>query len=133
MSLPKLIDGRLELVDIPVVKEDGTFLLAGGMFHVDPSHELFQPLTELYAKKPGMFHVEQSDDTGFTKEQLAAAIRLNRDELLRRSDWTMTSDNGLSETKKSAYRAYRQALRDFPQEDGFPWDGGGPKTPWPVL
>ncbi|WP_417293066.1 phage tail assembly chaperone [Desulfovibrio porci] len=30
-------------------------------------------------------------------------------------------------------RAYRQALRDLPQQDGAPWDGGGEETPWPVL
>ena len=27
---------------------------------------------------------------------------------------------------------YRQELRNLPSKEGFPWDGGGELTPWPI-
>ena len=42
---------------------------------------------------------------------LAARMRYQRDRLLAESDWTMHSD---APTDKTAWAAYRQALRDFP-------------------
>lgn len=38
-------------------------------------------------------------------------MRLRRDALLAGSDWAMTAD---APTDKTAWAAYRQALRDFP-------------------
>lgn len=44
-------------------------------------------------------------------EILTARMRLERDRLLAASDWAMTPD---SPTDKTAWTAYRKALRDFP-------------------
>jgi hypothetical protein len=44
-------------------------------------------------------------------EILTARMRLERDRLLAASDWAMTPD---SPTNKTAWTAYRKALRDFP-------------------
>ena len=48
-------------------------------------------------------------------------------------------DNGeattLTEEQYQAWQAYRQALRDLPEQPGFPWLGGGEddlSCPWPV-
>lgn len=38
-------------------------------------------------------------------------MRIHRDRLLAASDWAMTAD---APTDKTAWAAYRQALRDFP-------------------
>lgn len=41
-------------------------------------------------------------------------IRVKRDALLKQSDWTVLPDVSLAENKKEQWAAYRQALRDLP-------------------
>ena len=53
-----------------------------------------------------------------TQEEKAAAIRAERDALLAASDWTQLPD--VPEAIRDAYAVYRQALRDIPQQAGFP-------------
>jgi hypothetical protein len=48
------------------------------------------------------------------------AIRMQRDQRLRQSDWTMLPDAPLSEVQRSAWATYRTALRDVPQENSDP-------------
>jgi hypothetical protein len=43
-----------------------------------------------------------------------------RNNLLLESDWTMLSDNSLTEEQKTEATTYRQALRDLPAQEGFP-------------
>jgi hypothetical protein len=54
----------------------------------------------------------------------AAAIRAERDSLLTASDWTQVID---APVDQAAWATYRQALRDIPQQAGFPWT-----ITWPV-
>lgn len=58
-------------------------------------------------------------------EELAAAARLRRDDLLKQSDWTQLPD--VPQATKDTWAAYRQALRDVPSQAGFPTD-----IQWPV-
>jgi len=44
-----------------------------------------------------------------------AEIRRTRDTLLKMSDWTQAPDSPLTEEKRAAWIAYRQALRDLPE------------------
>jgi hypothetical protein len=46
-------------------------------------------------------------------EWLIERMRAQRDRLLTQSDWTMHSD---APTDKTAWGAYRQSLRDFPDK-----------------
>lgn len=62
-------------------------------------------------------------------EQTAETIRTQRDALLSACDWTQMPDSPLSEEEKAAYQAYRQALRDVPQQEGFPETINWPKEP----
>lgn len=41
-------------------------------------------------------------------------IRKTRNVLLAESDWSQMPDNGLSDSKRAEWVAYRQALRDLP-------------------
>ena len=41
-------------------------------------------------------------------------IRLHRDKRLTMSDWTVGADSPLSDSKKTEWQTYRQALRDLP-------------------
>jgi len=49
---------------------------------------------------------------------VANLIRERRKLLLQDCDWTQTADCPLSAEKKSEWAAYRQALRDLPDEQG---------------
>lgn len=51
-------------------------------------------------------------------ERAAKSVRNRRDQLLRESDWTQLED--APPTVKALYKPYRQALRDMPQQPGFP-------------
>ena len=46
-------------------------------------------------------------------------FRINRNKRLSDSDWTQMIDSPLSDSKKTEWQTYRQALRDMPSQDGF--------------
>jgi hypothetical protein len=56
--------------------------------------------------------------------EFAASARSQRDTLLTQTDWTQVAD---APVDKAAWAAYRQALRDVPQQIGFPTT-----ITWPV-
>lgn len=62
-------------------------------------------------------------------EALAVEVREQRDRLLKDSDWTQMPDSPLAEEKKNAWQTYRQALRDVPQQEGFPENVTWPDAP----
>lgn len=71
-----------------------------------------------------------------TAEEIAAqtseqedAVRFERDARLMHSDWTQLPDSPLSTEQRSAWTAYRQALRDIPSQAGFPFDVSWPAQP----
>ena len=55
-----------------------------------------------------------------TNDEKIANKRLERDILLRDSDWTQFGDSPLSDSKKTEWATYRQSLRDLPTQSGFP-------------
>jgi len=59
-------------------------------------------------------------------EQEAAAARSERNALLSQSDWTQVPD---APVDQSAWAGYRQALRDLPQQAGFPQEVVWPNPP----
>lgn len=67
-----------------------------------------------------------------TQEDFATDLRSQRDTRIAATDYLMAADYPLDDAQRAAWAAYRQALRDMPQVEGFPWDGGGELTPWPV-
>ena len=56
----------------------------------------------------------------------AEEVRKERDRLLADSDWTQVPDAPLDQ---AAWATYRQALRDVPEQAGFPSDINWPTTP----
>jgi len=86
--------------------------------------------------------VQQIDGKWFTKysladmddeakaskdEEQAKNVRTQRTEKLRDCDWTQLDDTPMSNTQKAGWATYRQALRDVPDQAGFPWE-----VEWPV-
>lgn len=57
----------------------------------------------------------------------ANAVRAERNDKLVASDWTQTAD--VPQATKDKWAPYRQALRDVPQQAGFPWEVQWPDAP----
>ena len=62
-----------------------------------------------------------------TDDDYAAEAREKRNQLISESDYLAMPDYPLDEEKKVAVLAYRQALRDIPEQAGFPR-----QIDWPV-
>lgn len=60
--------------------------------------------------------------------ETADEARTERDKLLAATDWTQVLDAPIDAATREAYRAYRQALRDLPEQEGFP-----DTITWPEL
>ena len=56
-------------------------------------------------------------------------VRVDRNERLRACDWTALGDHQLSEVEEAAWWAYRQSLRDVPQDHADPTDITWPEPP----
>lgn len=85
------------------------------------SHEVF---ANAIAGRYGVIS-EYSPPPAPTTEALIFTARSIRDRLLAESDWTQNGD--VPQTTKDLWMAYRQALRDIPQQTGFPEN-----IQWPV-
>jgi hypothetical protein len=68
-----------------------------------------------------VFTVEQIPD-----EEKAGQVRSERNTKLAATDWTQIAD---STADKTAWAAYRQALRDITSQAGFPWTIDWPEQP----
>ena len=64
-----------------------------------------------------------------TDEDYAAEAREKRNALIAESDYMAMPDYPLDEEKKDAVLAYRQALRDVPEQAGFPRQIDWPTKP----
>ena len=61
--------------------------------------------------------------------ETAEEARARRDTLLSATDWAVLPDSPLDEASQAAMRTYRQALRDVPQQAGFPETISWPDRP----
>ena len=68
-----------------------------------------------------------ADEIAIELENKSAEIRAERDIKLAESDWTQYRDVILA--NDADWQAYRQALRDVPTQDGFPWTVIWPEQP----
>lgn len=71
--------------------------------------------------------VKTDEQIAVDKEIQAINTRQQRTVLLNLSDWTQLPDSPLSEEKKQQWNVYRQALRDLPAQEGYPFN-----VTWPV-
>lgn len=61
---------------------------------------------------------ENEEDPDYSRKKYEIIQRRNN--LLNDSDYLMMADYPISDEKKQEIKVYRQALRDIPQQDGFP-------------
>jgi hypothetical protein len=63
------------------------------------------------------FEAQQAEWAAGADDRAAAEIRTERDIKLTESDWTQVTD---APVDQAAWATYRQALRDIPDQAGFP-------------
>lgn len=56
-------------------------------------------------------------------------VRSTRDRLISETDYLLTADYPIDAESLEAVKSYRQALRDVPQQEGFPWEVVWPEVP----
>ncbi len=61
-------------------------------------------------------------------DQAADNVRAYRERMLQDSDWVVTKSYELGQPVPADWAAYRQALRDVPEQSGFPWN-----VVWPIA
>lgn len=64
-----------------------------------------------------------------TTEEQEMQVRAARNSLLTLCDWTQLPDAPLTDGEKQEWAEYRQALRDVPEQTGFPENVIWPSTP----
>jgi hypothetical protein len=120
---------------------DGTYVISIGASNALPPEEegviLVEGVPEGYGLPPAgktwarfNIHSRQWEDPRSAEqkwEDAANAARTKRDRLLSQSDWTQMPD--VTVENKGAWATYRQALRDVPEQVGFPFEIDWPDIP----
>ena len=81
----------------------------------------------------GFKFIEDPQKVENHKAMLWSQLRTRRNQLLAQSDWTALADAHLSQDKKDAWFAYRQELRDLPEEVTDPANVEWPVDPTVVV
>ena len=94
-----------------------------------------RPIIQIHDVSTGEEIIREMNDVEFaqyqasqpTESQRAESVRAERNQKLKETDWTQLDDSpGQS---KLAWATYRQALRDVPEQTGFPWEVQWPNEP----
>ena len=101
------------------------WILDGTEPSVTPPYEssVRDGVEEISSKWYTKFKKVTLDDAGKAGVDSSTATikRVERDQLLKESDWTQTVDkSGLTDSKVTEWATYRQSLRDLPTASGWP-------------
>lgn len=88
---------------------------------------------EAYLRRTLEFYGYAVGDELLTDEDRAKAAREKRDHLLAETDYLLMPDYPISEEALAALKTYRQALRDVPEQTGFPNTIEWPSKPEVIL
>lgn len=119
LDSPKPKAGKYEIVERDGVVQDSN----NNWVQAWKVRDMFSDVTD----DDGTFHSKAEQEETHQAEIDARTANTNRqirNQLLAETDWTASSDVTMSD----AMKAYRQALRDVPAQDGFPTD-----INWPTL
>ena len=106
----------------------GYFLVGGGIPDEIPDGEHYinwrgvtpEPTYNYIVQDDVVVLKSEADIHSYQDSVLARSIRGQRDTLLNQTDYVILPDAPYSEETQTAYRTYRQALRDLPEQVGFP-------------
>lgn len=116
MSRFARLDSAGRVVELICIPADGPALAE--LFHADLAAQLI-PVSPEVAEGwlwDGASFAEPVIQPGPTAEE----VRARRDALLLSSDRTQLMDAPLSRAKRAEWAAYRRALRELPEQAGFP-------------
>lgn len=82
-------------------------------------------VVELTPEEIAEFNARQEEWLAGEHDRKAKEVRSQRDELIAETDWWASSDLTITQEQIE----YRQALRDVPNQDGFPFDIQWPTKP----
>ena len=88
----------------------------------------FGELTPELMKEFGVVEEKYNPEDEMTDEELVARVRMRRDSMISRTDFYVQPDYPSDPAGLEAVKAYRQALRDIPEQSGFPRN-----VQWPSL
>ena len=103
--------------------------------------ESYPPEAAVWCNESGKAYIEELESGGDmrrfqikavpapTKEELAQSVRSQRDALIAETDYLILPDYPLSEEDRAIVIRYRQALRDVPEQAGFPTEVNWPEKP----
>lgn len=89
----------------------------------------FGELTPELMKEFNVTEEHYNPEDEMTDEQLASRVRSQRDSKLFRTDFYVQPDYPSDPESLEAVKAYRQALRDVPLQEGFPRNVQWPEIP----
>lgn len=124
-----VVPADLEMV---VAQNGGVVELTVGEAPVEEWPEIQDRRTDRSGPYPAVTAMEAGTyvpPPGPSEESLAAAALAQRNQLLRDTDWTQTLDAPIDKASREALRVYRQALRDLPEQEGFPQEIIWPELP----
>lgn len=105
-----------------------------------PHDEEMRELIRRFAQEEG-YREKRGEDLSWALEKIpektaeeklaeaAEQARQKRDRLIADTDFLLCADYPISAEDLEAVKAYRQALRDVPQQEGFPFDVVWPELP----
>lgn len=89
----------------------------------------FGKLTPEFMKEHEITEEEYNPEDEWTDDQWADMVRRKRDSLISRTDFYVQPDYPSDPAGLEAVKAYRQALRDIPEQSGFPRNVQWPSIP----
>jgi hypothetical protein len=117
---------------INIIAVDGSTNLAAFNAELIPD---FHPLQIGFKRVDGLWYdLNGAPVPRFDPLSIKADLyKQGRLELLAKSDWTQLPDSPLSPELKQAWADYRQALRDVPQQPGWPETINIPLEPGQII
>lgn len=94
----------------------------------DNDHTIFGDLTDELKTRFSITEEKYNPEDEMTDEELASRVRMRRDSMISRTDFYVQPDYPSDPAGLEAVKAYRQALRDIPEQSGFPRN-----VQWPSL
>lgn len=107
----------------PILQENGDFKYE----EIQMSLEEYQKFTSGELTGVPSDFIEKYNS--YVKVELSDSITSIRDSLLAETDWTQTLDAPITKECSSAFRTYRQALRDITEQKGYPHTITWPEKP----
>ena len=134
-----VVEGSIDMSDLPsnvhAVQWFGSageieYVAVNGVKPANTPLDIFDDYSQFVTRwqhRRDAYYAGIAQESVTTVEQRIVLVRADRDFRLQTCDWTQLPD--VSETVRTQWQAYRQALRDVPEQSGFPDSVAWPTAP----